>query len=495
MSSIQEEYETLPYPHYVHPLSDPARSAVLGRLFGLRPADPRRARVLELGCGSGSNLLAMAARSPGSRFLGLDFSAPDIAAARKIAMEAGLQNVEFEQADLLEWSPPAQAFDYVIAYGLFSWVPDAVKERVLQLTRACLAPQGIACLSYMTYPGCKLPETLRDLLRLRTEHLGALSEKITAAEAVLGFLDGAYGTMPEQPHAVSLRAEVRRIRAKEPRFLWHDDLGVQRDPCYLLQFTQWAAEHGLRYLADSELHTMLPENLPLDSARALLAMKLDRLETEQFLDYVTNRSFRCSLLVGPEATMADRLDAAAIRELCLGRALHEAPSPAPSGGAEAHFRTADGAAVTLRGVPLVAFLRVLSGRADGSTPFGELLTSAEARAKRTFTDPEQTQLAEDLLTLYGRRQIELSAVPAAPPAGLAERPRLSPLNRALARHRRMVVNARQQSHRLAGTEQAFCGLLDGKRTVAELRASPEGRALAGALEPFLASLARSGSLA
>ena len=494
MSSIQEEYETLPYPHYVHPLSDPARSAVLGRLLGLRPADPRQARVLELGCGSGSNLMAMAARFPDSRFLGLDFSAPDIAAARGVATEAGLTNIEFQQADLLAWSPPPERSDYVIAYGLFSWVPDAVKERVLQLTRACLAPQGIACLSYMTYPGCKQPEALRDLLRLRTEGAASGAEKVAAAQAVLGFLDGAYGAMKDRPHAASLRAEVRRIRAKEPSFLLHDDLGVQRDPCYLLQFTHWAAEHGLRYLADSELHTMLPENLPLDSARALLAMKLDRVETEQFLDYVTNRSFRCSLLVGPEATMADRLDAAAIRELCLGPALQPV-KPGRPGEAEACFQAADGAPLTLRSVPLVAFLRALSARAGGPTPFIDVLTAAQTIAGRIFTGPEQAQLVENLLNLYGRRQIELSAVPFAPPADLPERPRLTPLNRVMARHRAMCADGRQQSHRLSGPEQAFCGLLDGSRTVAELRASPEARALAGAVGPFLAGLARGGCLA
>ncbi len=494
MSSIQEEYETLPYPHYVHPLSDPARSAVLGRLFGLRPADPRQARVLELGCGSGSNLLAMAARFPGSQFLGLDFSAPDIAAAQAVATEAGLTNIEFQQADLLTWSPPPERSDYVIAYGLFSWVPDAVKERVLQIVRASLAPQGIACISYMTYPGCKQPETLRDLLRLRTEHLAAPSEKITAAGAVLGFLDGAYGAMKAQPHAASLHAEVRRIRAKEPSFLLHDDLGVQRDPCYLLQFANWAAEHGLRYLADSELHTMLPENLPVESARALLAMKLDRLETEQFLDYVTNRSFRCSLLVGPEATMADRLDASAIREMCLGPALQPV-KPGRPGEAETCFQAADGTSVTLRSVPLMAFLQALSAKEGGSTPFIDVLAAAQTIAGRGFTDAEQAQLAEDLLTLYGRRQIELSAVPSTPPAGLPERPRLTPLNRVMARHRGMCVDGRQQSHRLTGAEQAFCGLLDGSRTVAGLRASPEARALAGAVDPFLAALSRGGCLA
>jgi SAM-dependent methyltransferase len=494
MSSIQEEYETLPYPHYVHPLSDPARSAVLGRLFGRRPADPRQARVLELGCGSGSNLLTLAARFPGSRFLGLDFSGPDIAAAREVAAEAGLTNVEFQPADLLAWTPPGQQFDYVIAYGLFSWVPDEVKARTLELARACLAPQGIACFSYMTYPGCKQPEALRDLLRLRTEGLADAAEKLAAAQAVLGFLDGAYGPQKDRPQVASLHAEVRRIRAKEPAFLLHDDLGGRRDPCYLLQFTGWAAEHGLQYLADSELHTMLVENLPLESARALLALKLDRLETEQFLDYVTNRSFRCSLLVGPEVPVSGRLYASALRELCLAPVLRPV-APAKPGDPEAQFRAADGTSLTVRSAPLVAFLRALGAGPDAFTPFADVLAAAETATGRPFTPAERVQLDEDLLTLYGRRQLELSAVPWAPAGRVPERPALTPLNWVMARRRGMLVGVRQQSQPLAEAERRFCGLLDGSRTLAQLRAAPEPVALGATLEPFLASLTRNGCLA
>jgi len=80
VQSVRDEYESVPYDDGVHPVTDPSRLAAIGRLFGIRAADPRECRVLELGCGQGTNLLALAERLPGSRFLGLDFSAPQIAA-------------------------------------------------------------------------------------------------------------------------------------------------------------------------------------------------------------------------------------------------------------------------------------------------------------------------------------------------------------------------------------------------------------------------------
>ena len=491
MSTVQQEYETLPYPHYVHPLSDPARLAVLGRIFGLKPADPRHARVIELGCGSGSNLLGLAARLPGSRFLGLDFSAPDIESARQIATEAGLKNVEFHQADLLTWTPPAAKFDYLIAYGLFSWVPDPVKDRVLQLCRACLGPQGIACVSYMTYPGCKQADALRDLLLLRTAKCETSEAKLTAAQGLLGFLEGAYGIHKDQPQALSLQAEVRKIRAKEPRFLLHDDLGSQRDPCYLMQFVGWAAEHGLRYLAECEFHTMLVENLPPENARELLALKLDRLETEQILDYVTNRSFRCSLLVGPEAPTTGRLVETSLRELYLSPVL-QPESPHGVGEVVARFHTATGGTVEIRSGPLCAFLRYLATHPGAFTPFGDLLAETQKSMGREFTPAEQTRLLEDLLTLYGRGQLALSAAPFAPRRSMPERPRLSSLNQVLTRRRGMLVTATQKSMSLTGPQQQFVALLDGHRMLSELRRSREGLALGEALEPLLRAMVMEG---
>ena len=119
---------------------------------------------------------------------------------------------------------------------------------------------------------------------------------------------------------------------------------------------------------------------------------------------------------------------------------------------------------------------------------------AQSATGRPFTEGERAQLDEDLLTLYGRRQLELSAVPLMPPLHVPERPQLTPLNRVLARQRGMLVSAHQRSQRLAEPERRLCGLLDGTRTLAQLRATPEATALGGPLEPFMAGLTRTGCL-
>lgn len=494
MSSIQEQYESLSYPHYVHSLSDPARLSAIGQILGLKTSDPGASRVLDIGCGAGTNLLAMAARMPGSRFLGLDFSAPDIASAQALAAEAGLVNVEFRQTDLMAWQPHGAKFDTIIAYGFFSWVPDEVKDRLLHVVAECLAPQGLACISYMTYPGCKQPEALRDLLRLRTEARTEPAEKVALAHATLDFLDRSWQALPKLPHSGYLREEVRRIRVKEPNFLLLDDLGVERDPCYLLQFTTWAAEHGLKYLGESEFHTMLLGNLPATSARELAAMQLDQIETEQMLDYVTNRAFRCTLLVGPEAQVSAGMHAEAMLDLCFASKLRLAGKQKP-GAAEGRFEIERRSSpMTLRSVPLVAFVRTLVQRKGALTPYREALADAQQLAGKNFTEDEEAQLCEDLLALYGRRALLLSSLPFIPVAEVPERPRLTPLNFALARHRTMVITAFHDSIRLNAEEQACCSLLDGTRTLAELRATEAGKALGVKLEPYLQTLCRVGAI-
>ena len=71
-STLYDEvaYRTLPMPQ-----THPDRLATIGLLHGLasRPVD--RCRVLELGCGDGTNLIPMAYGLPDSRFVGIDLAA------------------------------------------------------------------------------------------------------------------------------------------------------------------------------------------------------------------------------------------------------------------------------------------------------------------------------------------------------------------------------------------------------------------------------------
>jgi SAM-dependent methyltransferase len=69
-------------------------------------------RVLDVGCGCGDTVLAIArAVGPSGRVLGIDISAPMLARARERAAAAGLTHVSFEHADAQTHALPAGAFD------------------------------------------------------------------------------------------------------------------------------------------------------------------------------------------------------------------------------------------------------------------------------------------------------------------------------------------------------------------------------------------------
>ena len=62
--------------------------------------------VLDIGCGAGELSLAIARGRPGATVIGLDISAPLIAAARDRGRN--LANVAFETGDASSWTPPTR---------------------------------------------------------------------------------------------------------------------------------------------------------------------------------------------------------------------------------------------------------------------------------------------------------------------------------------------------------------------------------------------------
>jgi len=487
MSSVPARYRLVPYADALQPLADPARIGAVARLFGLRPADPGQARVLELGCGQGTHLLALAARYPDARLLGVDASGPQIAAGETLRAEADLQNVALAHADLLHWQPERGPFDYILCYGVFSWVADEVKQRILELCRETLAPEGLACISYATYPGGVQDDALRDLLRLHAAGHPDAAGQVGAARAVLAFLDQAYAVV-DTADAAAFRHHVRRMLAKPANLFYHDDLGVERDPAYLTQMVAWAGEEGLVYVGESEAWSMFFENLPAPVAKTLADLHLDRVQTEQLLDYVVCRKQRTSLFARQDAPCAAQPDPAALKELCLTTPLRPLAPPAdgdPVPDALA-LATPHGGSVTARGLPLVAFLLALASAAPSRVPFARALAQAEDLAGRSLDEAEVARVCNELLRLFVRRELELYSAPLDIDARLPARPRLSPLNLALARHRGLLATAFQTQVYLDTPRQALASLLDGSRDRSALRASAPGRELGDALEDVLA---------
>ena len=107
----------------------PDTLATIATLFGMNPPEVPRARVLEIGCASGANLIPMAAELPEGSFLGIDQSERQVADGRATIEAAGLKNVELRRVNVLDAGPDLGTFDYIICHGVFSWVPPKSSRR------------------------------------------------------------------------------------------------------------------------------------------------------------------------------------------------------------------------------------------------------------------------------------------------------------------------------------------------------------------------------
>jgi len=96
--------------------------------------------VLDIGCGRGRALMALARAYPKSRFVGYDLGLDVVAVAQRRADEAGLPNVRFRQVDLTHWDEP-QGFDLITALDAIH--DQARPDKVLAAVRRALRPGGV----------------------------------------------------------------------------------------------------------------------------------------------------------------------------------------------------------------------------------------------------------------------------------------------------------------------------------------------------------------
>lgn len=297
-ASIRAYYERQPYPDHVFHFTHPAHTGALAKLHGHPgPADPASARILDIGCGQGANLIRIARDLPAAECTGLDLAEVHIQQAKRNALAAGLSNIQFTRADILEHDFAGQQFDYIIAHGFFAWVPDEVRERLLSICRDHLTPEGVAVISYNCLPGWSARAGLRLLMQMENEALGNTGRQLLqGAERVRDFFDKTIPAVAQLPHAPLLKAEIEALRSKDPEIVLHDELEPLNEPQYLLQFAQWAQAYDLSYVCDTNLLNDWLEIYPLEIKRALAGSRMTRMQGLQYVDFLMNRDFRRSII-------------------------------------------------------------------------------------------------------------------------------------------------------------------------------------------------------
>src|SRR5512143_1951240 len=185
-------YDQLPYDSLPLPETQPDFLAAVAQLHGFHAPDPRRARILELGCAQGGNLIPLAWRWPESRCVGVELSRVQAVAGADFVRRLGLANVHIVHGDLAALPDDLGEFDYIIAHGVYSWVPPAVQQALLDVCRRHLSASGIAYVSFNVVAGWDKLLPLRQALLERTDPDSLAPERCRQALAVLDELEGKW---------------------------------------------------------------------------------------------------------------------------------------------------------------------------------------------------------------------------------------------------------------------------------------------------------------
>jgi len=498
---LRESYEDVAYPSYALPQTHPDRLATLAALFGMNPAPVERCRVLELGCGDGGNLIPMAYGLPGSQLVGLDAAERPILKAQAAARELGLSNVQFRQQDIREAPACLGQFDYIIAYGLYSWVPPPVRDKLLAIAQASLAPDGVALVSYNAHPGGHLRAMIREMMMFHIRNLDQPEDQISQSRALLELL--ASSQPDRDPYGMFLKKELERQLERQDAFLYHDELAETFFPVYFHEFVEHAARHGFQYLAEADFADMHPTGAYSPAATELLeTLSGEPVLREQYLDFLKCRKFRQTLLCHREVQL-DR----ALKPEQIGRFFVASPlksvSAAPEIRSESpeEFRGPEATGLVTPHPVAKAALVHLSQAWPRSLGFDELLGRIRASLGPAASPEDQpaTQqaraLGEILLRVCaaGLAELHVHRFEFAGEAG--ERPAASPVARLQVRSDSRIATLRHTTVRVEDAlAQQLLLLLDGTRDRAALRAELTASASrdvgAEELEAALEKLAR-----
>jgi len=303
------DYDRVAYPSMAHPQTFAENLAIKGFLRGLDVAPPDRCRVLELGCGDGFNLATMAVIHPDAHYTGIDYSADSIERGRKILTGLNLSQVRLEAADIRALPAEFGEFDYIIAHGVYSWVPSDVRDALLAVISRNLAPHGVAFVSYLALPGAYMRETVRSIVRFHTRAVTDPKGKVLQARAVLQTVTRA--TAEPNIYSQWLTAELDLIEKHTDEGFFHDELSEISAPVLFTEFLDHAAKHRLQFFSEAEYLLPVGRFLTEEARTRLRPLEANRVLLEQYLDFIEGRRFRQTLLCKPglgTSLATERLD-------------------------------------------------------------------------------------------------------------------------------------------------------------------------------------------
>lgn len=462
-------YDELPYDSLPLPETQPDVLAALARLHGFDAPDPRRARILELGCAQGGNLIPLAWRWPESDCVGVELSRVQAQAGAAFVARLGLGNVRILHADLAALPADLGSFDYIIAHGVFSWVPPAVQGALLEVCRRHLSPNGIAYVSFNVTAGWQHLRPLREALVARTAAGLPAPERHRQALAVLDDLQAEWNDP-------LLLKEIAYLRTAAPSYLFHEYLADTNAPMRFAEFAAALDAHGLRYVGEAGPRRARVE---LEDAWGLIpeSMAGRWQDAEIALDDAFATRFRRAMIARIEAPCAQPPQPAAITTLAFCADLSCDEDIDLDDGVEQDFVNPAGNRFPVAPPALKAAVMLLSAHYPQALDYPALCEAARAllaeHGVAGFDEPAFREALFDLTLLHG---VAPTVWPGRFASEPGKRPRAHDLALAQARVAGWVVSGvRHVAVDLDFAGRLLLGALDGSHNIDELSAWMQAR--------------------
>jgi len=345
----------------------------------------------------------------------------------------GLANVRLVCADVMAVDQGWGEFDYIIAHGVYSWVPQEAREHILEICRLGLAAHGVAYISYNAFPGSHLRQMLREMMLFHVRGFESAEERVRQAMALARFLAEAHNRADE--YQLWMKAEWQTVLNHAEGHLYHDELSEVNQPFYFAQFMEKVAAHKLQYVAEADYFENFDHGLSETTRETLARLGHNRILREQYMDFLKCRRFRQTLLCHADRALGREPDASRIgawmvssMARCAGGACDLRP------GVNQAFQTPKSARCETDAPIGKAALSLLSEIWPQPLPFEDLFARSaqflnQAGLAGEIDERSRERLRGFLLQLYSAGVVELrtSLPPAAWTAG--PKPAASPVAR------------------------------------------------------------------
>lgn len=263
----------------------------------------------ELGCGQGMTALIMAANYPKGKFYAIDFNPSHIAKARKLAEQAGLENIVFLEksfAEIVEDPSILPECDFITFHGIFAWISEENRQYLLDICKRHLKSGGMVYNSYNAKPGWSMGEPIQQLV--------LTSGKLFTGNSINRF-DNAVSLIKELkevgPAFFGVNKELfdKRLAildSKNKHYLVHEYFNEGWRAFYFTEIVPYLTSAKLDFVGEASVTASYVEGLLPQKARALLAKIPDKSVRELYKDVMLNTMFRKDIYM---RGVTNRLDA------------------------------------------------------------------------------------------------------------------------------------------------------------------------------------------